>query len=86
MFAQSGWEVVGLCRHPEQVQQMPNVVTLDTADVSDMSSWSNYLEPGDILVYGVNPPYDKWHSVALPYLESALEVAEKKTFDGAFSR
>lgn len=48
------------------------------ADVSDTSTWADYLAKGDTLVYGVNPPYDKWHTDAFPYLESALEVAERK--------
>ncbi len=78
-LVKEGFEVVGICRNPQNAAaDLAGKVSLVKGDVTSVPVLSQYVNAGDVLVYGINPKYHEWSDKALRFLEPSVQVCEQK--------
>lgn len=82
-FLSKGWPVIGLSRQLEGVDQPPQGLQMmsyqeASAEGDIYSAILNIAEPGDVLVYALNPPYPQWEQWCLKLLEPVVQAATDK--------
>jgi nucleoside-diphosphate-sugar epimerase len=73
-----GWRVKALMRDPVRLPpwlQGLEVVSGDARQIEDVRHAAAGVE---VIVYGANIPYPRWHREALPLLEPSVKVAEEQ--------
>lgn len=78
-FVQKGWHVLGLVRAGKE-QGLPEGVAAVTADLFDAGAVTKAAQkiagPIDVVFNGLNAPYPKWPTDAVPLYTAAADVAE----------
>ena len=75
---QRGWELTLLVRDKSRVAEEFSSAEIIVGDASRAEDVRRAASGVELIVYGINVPYDKWQELALPLLETALSVAVEK--------
>ncbi len=75
---EAGWRVRGLMRDPARLPPWQHGVEAVAGDARRIEDVRRAAEGVDVIVYGVNIPYQRWHKEALPLLEPSAKVAEER--------
>lgn len=75
---EAGWGVRALMREPARLPPWQKGVEAVAGDARRIEDVRRAAEGVDVIVYGVNIPYQRWHREALPLLETTVTVAEER--------
>lgn len=71
-----GWNLKALVRNPARVSADLQQVDLIQGDATNIDDIRGAATDASVVIYGINVPYDKWESMAMPPLENTLQIAE----------
>jgi nucleoside-diphosphate-sugar epimerase len=72
-FRSEGWRVSGLVR-PGAAHRAPHGIKI--VETTDRNAAVAAARGMDVVLHALNPPYTKWHQMALPHAYAAIEAAE----------
>ncbi|MGY5451154.1 NAD(P)H-binding protein [Agarivorans sp. MS3-6] len=72
-----GWQIKALIRDPSKAPQWLGKQHILVADALDEPQVAAAASGVDLIVYGLNPAYHRWHSDAMKLLEPSITVAER---------
>jgi nucleoside-diphosphate-sugar epimerase len=72
-FRSEGWSVSGLVR-PGTADRAPRGIKI--IETTDRKVAVEAAQGMNIVLHALNPPYTKWHQMALPHAYAAIEAAE----------
>src|SRR5947209_18780237 len=72
-FRSQGWSVSGLVR-PGAAQRAPRGIKI--VETTDRKVAVAAAQGMNVVLHALNPPYTKWHEMALPHAYAAIEAAE----------
>ncbi len=75
-FDAAGWQVLAQMRRAEMIG-MPSRARLIHAPVNDLRALSAQAAGAQMVVHGLNPPYTRWASEALPLAKAAMDLAQQ---------
>jgi nucleoside-diphosphate-sugar epimerase len=75
-FDAAGWEVLAQVRR-DAVVGMPTRARLIHKPVDDLQAMAAQAAGAQVVVHGLNPPYTRWASEALPLAQVAMDLAEQ---------
>ena len=67
------WHITGFMRNAKPSAIYQHIIEGDARNASDVAS---ACVGQNLIIYGVNPPYQQWASDALPMLKNAIEAAK----------
>lgn len=73
-----GWNIKAVVRNPKKLSIEQYQYQIIQGDIEQKELLQNAAEGVDLIVYGVNPPYEKWKTKARSMLESVALIAEQK--------
>src|SRR5262245_49832343 len=74
-FAAAGWTVLAQARR--QPGALPPGATHVAVDMADTAALAAAATSAGVVVYGVNPPYTQWPTLALPLFRQGVAVAQR---------
>jgi nucleoside-diphosphate-sugar epimerase len=74
----AGWHVRALMRDPARLPPWQQGVEAVAGDARNIEDLRRAAEGMDVIVYGANIHYQRWHREALPLLEPSAKVAEER--------
>jgi len=75
-FDAAGWRVLAQVRRAAMVG-MPARARLVHAPVNDLQTLSAQAAGAQVVVHGLNPPYTRWASEALPLAQAGMDLAQR---------
>src|SRR5882757_5842038 len=72
-FRSEGWSVTGLVR-PGAAHRAPRAIKI--VETADRNAAVEAAQGMSVVLHALNPPYTKWHHMALPHAYAAIEAAE----------
>ncbi len=75
-FDAAGWQVLAQVRRAV-VAGMPVRARLVKAPVDDLPALAAQATGAQVVVYGVNPPYTRWATEALPLAQAGMDLAQQ---------
>lgn len=75
-FAAAGWTVRGIARGAK-LKRMPDGVEPVEADAMDRDAMIAACAGADVILHALNPPYDKWDTLAMPMAENVIAAAQR---------
>jgi nucleoside-diphosphate-sugar epimerase len=72
-FRSEGWSVTGLVR-PGAAHRAPKGIKI--VETTDRKVAVEAAQGMNVVLHALNPPYTKWHQMALPHAYAAIEAAE----------
>ena len=72
-FRSEGWSVTGLVR-PGAAHRAPRAIKI--IETADRNAAVEAAQGMSVVLHALNPPYTKWHQMALPHAYAAIEAAE----------
>lgn len=79
-----GWTLKALVRHNSKLAAPFQDVECIVGDAADRGAIARAAQGVDLIVYGINPRYQRWEKDSLPLLEAMLAVAEKQGLQVVF--
>jgi len=73
-----GWRLKTLIRSDSKLAAPFQDVDAIVGDAADREAIARAADGVDVIVYGINPRYDRWEQDSMPLLENMLSVAEKQ--------
>ncbi|WP_114418682.1 NAD-dependent epimerase/dehydratase family protein [Marinospirillum perlucidum] len=80
----NGWQVQALLRESDPTPSWLNPENIHRGEAGSKADVDQAAQGAELLVYALNPPYHRWQALALPLLEKALQVAEKRHLQVVF--
>ena len=74
-FAAVGWTVLAQARRPLKVTD--STLRPVRAGLDDLDALLREAKGAEVVVYAVNPPYDRWATDALPLARQGMDVAQR---------
>jgi len=75
-FAAAGWRVLAQARRVPTTPLPPGAVAIDTA-LADTEALARRAAGARVVVYAVNPAYNRWDAELLPLARQGMAVAER---------
>jgi len=79
-----GWTVKALVRSDAKLAAPFQGIECIIGDAADRSAIARAAQGVDVIVYGINPRYDRWEKDSMPLLETMLSVAEEQSVQVVF--
>ena len=76
-LAQQGWSLRALLRSPAALPPAFSDAQVFKGDAADIDSVRTAAQGADLIIYGVNPPYNQWATTVVPWINNAATVAEE---------
>jgi len=73
-----GWKIRALMRDPRKLGTDVGDIDIICGDAENSADVERAASGVELLVYGINPPYNQWEEKALATLEISTQVAERK--------
>lgn len=76
---QQNWQVQVLLRDAQKLpKELINRVVVCQGDANNLEDVNQAAQGSQLLIYGINVPYEHWQVKAIPLLKVSLEVAKQK--------
>lgn len=76
-LAQQGWTIRALLRNSAALSSQFSGVQIYKGDAADIDSIRAAARGANVIVYGVNPPYNHWAATVVPWLDNTATIAEE---------